>query len=57
MLLRVMGLRIQPIVSQFKQNEQMTASQPQFQGESHHGGKKNVVALRGAEFNNQGLPE
>lgn len=40
-----------------KQNEQMTASQPQFQEESHHGGKKNVVALKGAEINNQGLPE
>lgn len=34
----------------------MTASQPQFQGKSHHRGKKNAV-LKGAEFNNQGIPE
>lgn len=36
----------------------MTASQPQFQGESgYDGGKKNVIALRAAEFNDQGIPE
>ena len=56
MVLTVMGLRIQPIVSQLKQNEEMVASQPQFQDQSHHRGK-NIVVLRGAEFNNQGIPE
>lgn len=40
LLPRIMGLRIQPVASQFKQNEHMAASQPQFQGKSLHGERR-----------------